>query len=114
MAKRKPKFYTESDVESLTNIMQELPDLTPTRLLKNDVLAKISKVILSLSKDKGYSVNEIHEVITSSGFTDVTLADIKSITERKRTVSNKSGSVSKEKGNTSPEHSSVPGETETK
>ncbi|RAP70112.1 hypothetical protein ACZ87_03088, partial [Candidatus Erwinia dacicola] len=52
MAKRKPKFYTESDVESLANIMQELPDLTPTRLLKNDVLAKVSKVILSLSKDK--------------------------------------------------------------
>lgn len=113
MAKRKPKFYTESDVESLTNIMQELPDLTPTRLLKHDVLAKVSKVILSLSKDKGYSVNEIHEVITSSGFTDVTLADIKSITERKRTVSNKSGSDAKEKTSVKPENTSQPGNTET-
>ncbi|WP_261667079.1 hypothetical protein [Erwinia mallotivora] len=113
MAKRKPKFYTESDVESLTNIMQELPDLTPTRLLKNDVLAKVSKVILSLSKDKGYSVNEIHEVITSSGFTDVTLADIKSITERKRTVSNKSGSDAKKKTSVKPENTSQPGNTET-
>lgn len=113
MAKRKPKFYTESDVESLTNIMQELPDLTPTRLLKNDVLAKVSKVILSLSKDKGYSVNEIHEVITSSGFTDVTLADIKSITERKRTVSKKSSSDAKEKTSVKPENTSQPGNTET-
>lgn len=113
MAKRKPKFYTESDVESLTNIMQELPDLTPTRLLKNDVLAKVSKVILSLSKDKGYSVNEIHEVITSSGFTDVTLADIKSITERKRTVSNKSSSDAKEKTSVKQENTSQPGNTET-
>lgn len=113
MAKRKPKFYTESDVESLTNIMQELPDLTPTRLLKNDVLAKVSKVILSLSKDKGYSVNEIHEVITSSGFTDVTLADIKSITERKRTVSNKSSSDAKENISVKPENTSQPGNTET-
>lgn len=113
MAKRKSKFYTESDVESLTNIMQELPDLTPTRLLKNDVLAKVSKVILSLSKDKGYSVNEIHEVITSSGFTDVTLADIKSITERKRTVSNKSSSDSKEKISIKQENTSQPGNTET-
>ncbi|EOF9310623.1 MobC [Klebsiella quasipneumoniae] len=85
MVAKKSKLYSTTDIESIRGQLAELPDVTQERLQKRDVLDSLKSDIETLIKNKGYTLSEILEHLKNFGFHDVTLKDLKEITEGKRT-----------------------------
>ncbi|EEB6817159.1 molybdopterin-guanine dinucleotide biosynthesis protein MobC, partial [Salmonella enterica] len=52
------KWYSVEDIELAKSALSEMPDLTPTRLTKSDVLEQLKEQIVELSLKKGYSVED--------------------------------------------------------
>ncbi len=84
MVAKKSKLYSTTDIESIRGQLAELPDVTQERLQKRDVLDSLKSDIETLIKT-GYTLSEILEHLKNFGFHDVTLKDLKEITEGKRT-----------------------------
>ncbi|EMW9952663.1 molybdopterin-guanine dinucleotide biosynthesis protein MobC [Salmonella enterica] len=55
------------DIELAKSALSEMPDLTPTRLTKSDVLEQLKEQIVELSLKKGYSVEDIRSALDSAG-----------------------------------------------
>ncbi|EIX9434447.1 MobC [Klebsiella pneumoniae] len=85
MVAKKSKLYSTTDIESIRGQLAELPDVTQERLQKRDVLDSLKSDIETLIKNKGYTLSEILEHLKNFGFHDVTIKDLKEITEGKRT-----------------------------
>ncbi|WP_272689611.1 molybdopterin-guanine dinucleotide biosynthesis protein MobC [Providencia sp. PROV033] len=63
------KWYSMEDIELAKSSLDELPDLTLTRLTKTDALEKLKETIVELANKKGYSVEEIRSTLMSVGLT---------------------------------------------
>lgn len=63
------KWYSMEDIELAKSSLDELPDLTLTRLTKTDALEKLKETIVELANKKGYSVEEIRSALMSVGLT---------------------------------------------
>ncbi|EBY6849800.1 molybdopterin-guanine dinucleotide biosynthesis protein MobC [Salmonella enterica subsp. enterica] len=61
------KWYSVEDIELAKSALSEMPDLTPTRLTKSDVLEPLKEQIVELSLKKGYSVEDIRSALDSAG-----------------------------------------------
>lgn len=61
------KWYSTEDVELAKSSLDDLPDLTPTRLTKTDVLEQLKDKIIELANSKGYSVEDIRSALDSAG-----------------------------------------------
>lgn len=61
------KWYSTEDVELAKSSLDDLPDLTPTRLTKTDVLEQLKDKIIELANSKGYSVEDIRSALESAG-----------------------------------------------
>ncbi|MFP2241263.1 molybdopterin-guanine dinucleotide biosynthesis protein MobC [Pseudescherichia vulneris] len=61
------KWYSTEDVELAKSSLADLPDLTPTRLTKTDVLEQLKDKIIELANSKGYSVEDIRSALDSAG-----------------------------------------------
>lgn len=61
------KWYNVEDIELAKSALSEMPDLTPTRLTKSDVLEQLKEQIVELSLKKGYSVEDIRSALDSAG-----------------------------------------------
>ncbi|HGP7833049.1 TPA: MobC, partial [Klebsiella pneumoniae] len=85
MVAKKSNLYSATDIESIRGQLAKLPDVTQERLQKRDVLDSLKSDIETLIRNKGYTLSEILEHLKNFGFHDVTLKDLKEITEGKRT-----------------------------
>jgi hypothetical protein len=61
------KWYSIEDVELAKSSLDDLPDLTPARLTKMDVLEQLKDKIIELANSKGYSVEDIRSALESAG-----------------------------------------------
>lgn len=61
------KWYSVEDIELAKSALSEMPDLTPTRLTKSDVLEQLKEQIVELSLKKGYSVEDIRSALDTVG-----------------------------------------------
>ncbi|EHZ2638683.1 molybdopterin-guanine dinucleotide biosynthesis protein MobC [Salmonella enterica] len=61
------KWYSVEDIELAKAALSEMPDLTPTRLTKSDVLEQLKEQIVELSLKKGYSIEDIRSALDSAG-----------------------------------------------
>jgi hypothetical protein len=68
------KWYSTEDVELAKSSLDDLPDLTPTRLTKTDVLEQLKDKIIELANSKGYSVEDIRSALDSAGIPTSTKA----------------------------------------
>ncbi|MER4354007.1 MobC [Klebsiella pneumoniae] len=96
MVAKKSNLYSATDIESIQGQLAKLPDVTQERLQKRDVLDSLKSDIETLIRNKGYTLSEILEHLKNFGFHDVTLKDLKEITEGKRTRQRKRVSSSTE------------------
>lgn len=85
MAKKITKQYNVGDVERFKGLLSDLPDVTHERLQKNHVLDELKNDIRELIEKKGYTLEEIHEKLSTAGMTDITIADMKKISAGKST-----------------------------
>lgn len=58
-------FYTKEQIEAARLQLEELPDLTQTRLTGKDALDSLKAQIVELSVRKGYSVKDIKSALES-------------------------------------------------
>jgi len=58
-------FYTKEQIEAARLQLEELPDLTQTRLTGKDALDSLKSQIVELSVRKGYSVKDIKSALES-------------------------------------------------
>lgn len=63
------KWYSADDVELAKAALEELPDLTKTRLTKASVLDELKPQIVMLAESKGYSAEDIKSALETVGIT---------------------------------------------
>ncbi|WP_261804201.1 mobilization protein MobC [Serratia marcescens] len=99
-------FYTKEQIEAARLQLEELPDLTQTRLTGKDVLDNLKAQIVELSVRKGYSVKDIKSALESCQI---------SVSERaiKEALSTKKNSSKKNSRPGKPQQPSKPGAAET-
>ncbi|HHD7482043.1 TPA: MobC [Klebsiella oxytoca] len=93
MTSRSQKLYSSDDIDQMREQLSELPDVTQQRLKKNDVLEALKSDINALMNSKGYTINEVLDHLKKFGFSDVTLKDLKEITEGKKSRQRRAGSA---------------------
>lgn len=57
------KFFTQEQLNLAKQKLETLPDLSPNRISRDDMLASLSKEIVVLSTQKGYSAADIKSVL---------------------------------------------------
>ncbi|WP_434523843.1 hypothetical protein [Photorhabdus asymbiotica] len=85
------QFYSLEKLEQITTELNKLPDLSTQRLVKDEALLMLKDTILTLKKNKGYTITELLKKLKELGMSDLTQKDIKLLFEtKKRTKRNKS------------------------
>jgi Tfp pilus assembly pilus retraction ATPase PilT len=57
------KFFTQEQLNLAKRKLEELPDLSPNRISRDDLLSSLSKDIVMLSTQKGYSASDIKSAL---------------------------------------------------
>lgn len=57
------KFFTQDQIETAKLTLAELPDLTPNRITRDEMLSSLSEDIVTLSTKKGYSAAGIKKAL---------------------------------------------------
>lgn len=57
------KFFTQEQIDNAKLSLSELPDLTPDRISRDEMLSSISGDIIELSSKKGYTASDIKEAL---------------------------------------------------
>lgn len=57
------KFFTQEQLNMAKQKLETLPDLSPNRISRDDLLASLSKEIVVLSTQKGYCAADIKSVL---------------------------------------------------
>ena len=60
-------FYTQVQLEKAKATLENLPDLTPDRLTRADILESLKEQILTLYTQKGYSAADIKSALDAAG-----------------------------------------------
>ncbi|ROC77491.1 molybdopterin-guanine dinucleotide biosynthesis protein MobC [Enterobacter hormaechei] len=84
MSQKSAKTYNSSDVAKVKNVLAQLPDVTHERQRKQDVLASLKDDILLLTTEKGYTLDEVLDKLHAAGMEDVTIRDLKTLSEGKK------------------------------
>ncbi|MBS9434869.1 mobilization protein MobC [Photorhabdus hainanensis] len=82
--REKNQFYSLEKLEQITAELNKLPDLSTQRLVKDEALSMLKDTILTLKKDKGYTITELLEKLKELGMSDLTQKDIKLLFETKK------------------------------
>lgn len=94
------KWFSTDDVELAKSSLAELPDLSPNRLTKSDVLEQLKEQIIMLANEKGYSVEDIRKALADVGIQTSVKAIREMLSTRKKSTAGAGGSRSKK--NTTP------------
>lgn len=62
------QFFTQQQIDEAKSQLENLPDLSPTRITRNDALENLRATILMLGKEKGYTAKDIKSVLDSMKF----------------------------------------------
>ncbi len=57
------KFFTQEQLNLAKKKLETLPDLSPNRISRDDLLSSLSKDIILLSTQKGYSAADIKSAL---------------------------------------------------
>ncbi|CAK6500821.1 hypothetical protein SERMPB_00066 (plasmid) [Serratia marcescens] len=57
------KFYTQDQLEEAKLALESLPDLTPNKISRTELLESLKENIISLAKSKGYTASEIKSAL---------------------------------------------------
>ncbi|AVF38187.1 molybdopterin-guanine dinucleotide biosynthesis protein MobC [Rahnella sikkimica] len=57
------KFFTQEQLNLAKQKLEALPDLSPNRISRDDLLSSLSKDIVMLSTQKGYSAADIKSAL---------------------------------------------------
>lgn len=57
------KFFTQDQIENAKLSFADLPDLTPNRISRDEMLASLSEDIVMLSTQKGYGAGDIKKAL---------------------------------------------------
>lgn len=57
------KFFTQDQIDTAKLTLAELPDLTPNRITRDDMLESLREVIVATSTQKGYSAADIKKAL---------------------------------------------------
>ncbi|EKS6645668.1 mobilization protein MobC [Enterobacter hormaechei] len=95
-------FYTKEQIEAARLQLDELPDLTQTRLTGKDVLESLKAQIVELSVRKGYSVKDIKSALESCQI-QVSERAIKEALSSQKNTRKKGSSTTKTKTPATPE-----------
>lgn len=93
MTTKNQKLYSSEDIQLMREQLNELPDVTQERLKKKDVLESLKSDINTLINAKGYTINEVLDHLKNFGVADVTLKDLKAITEGKKPRQRRAGAA---------------------
>lgn len=63
------KFYTQEQLEEAKLTLENLPDLTPNKISRSELLDSLKENIITLSSAKGYSAAEIKSALQTVGVT---------------------------------------------
>lgn len=105
------KWYSVDDVELAKSSLDELPDLTPTRLTKSDVLEQLKDKIIELSSSKGYSVEDIRSALEIAGI-KTSVKSIRDIINSRKKMPSRSN-ISRKKSNVGAENTPKSDEAQT-
>ena len=61
------KFYTQEQLEEAKLTLECLPDLTPNKISRTELLASLKENIITLSTSKGYTATEIKSALQTVG-----------------------------------------------
>lgn len=57
------KFYTQEQLDEAKLALESLPDLTPNKISRTELLESLKENIISLAKSKGYTASEIKSAL---------------------------------------------------
>lgn len=57
------KFYTQEQLEEAKMALDSLPDLTPNKISRTELLESLKESIITLAKSKGYAASEIKSAL---------------------------------------------------
>ncbi|MCC3742556.1 hypothetical protein LLQ54_22045 [Rouxiella badensis] len=57
------KFFTQGQIDNAKLSLSDLPDLTPNRITREEMLTSLSDDIVTLSTKKGYSAADIKKAL---------------------------------------------------
>ena len=93
------KFFTQEQLNLAKQKLETLPDLSPNRISRDDLLASLSKEIVVLFTQKGYSAADIKSVlelvdvrISEKAIQEIIRKEKASPARRKKTTSVKNSS----------------------
>lgn len=91
------KFFTQEQIDNAKLSLADLPDLTPNRISREEMIASLSDDIVTLSTKKGYSAVDIKKAleqldiqISEKAINDVLKKNAPKITRPRRATRSKS------------------------
>jgi len=57
------KFYTQDQLEEAKLALESLPDLTPNKIIRTELLESLKESIITLARSKGYTASEIKSAL---------------------------------------------------
>jgi hypothetical protein len=72
------QFFTQEQIEAAKQQLENLPDLSPKRITRNEALENLRTTILMLAKEKGYTVKDIKSALDAMkfGFSERAISDV--------------------------------------
>lgn len=72
------QFFTQEQIEAAKQQLENLPDLSPKRITRNEALENLRSTILMLAKEKGYTVKDIKSALDAMhfGFSERAISEV--------------------------------------
>jgi len=72
------QFFTQEQINEAKSRLENLPDLSPTRITRNEALDSLRGTILMLVKEKGYNAKDIKSALDDMqfGFSEKAISDV--------------------------------------
>lgn len=72
------QFFTQEQIDEAKSRLENLPDLSPKRITRNEVLESLRGNILMLAKEKGYNAKDIKLALDEMqfGFSERAISDV--------------------------------------
>jgi len=72
------QFFTQEQIDEAKSRLENLPDLSPKRITRNEVLESLRGTILMLAKEKGYNAKDIKLALDEMqfGFSERAISDV--------------------------------------
>ncbi|WP_205954649.1 hypothetical protein [Pantoea stewartii] len=72
------QFSTQEQINETKSRLENVPDLSPTRITRNEALDSLRGTILMLAKEKGYNAKDIKSALDDMqfGFSEKAISDV--------------------------------------